>query len=44
MPANLINKGNIKEPRCEAAGLDNDQGDPRLKEVLSVVFMTPGRH
>jgi catechol 1,2-dioxygenase len=34
MPANLINKATIKELAAKAAGLDNDQGDPRLKEVF----------
>jgi len=35
MPANLINKSTIKELAAKAAGLDNDQGDPRLKEVFN---------
>lgn len=35
MPANLINKATIKELAAKAAGLDNDQGDPRLKEVFN---------
>ena len=35
MPANLINKPTIKELAAKAAGLDNDQGDPRLKEVFN---------
>jgi catechol 1,2-dioxygenase len=35
MPTNLINKAVIKELAAKAAGLDNDQGDARLKEVLN---------
>jgi hypothetical protein len=35
MPANLMNKATIKELAAKAAGLDNDQGDPRLKEVFN---------
>src|SRR5437588_9215958 len=35
MPASLINKAVIKELAAKAAGLDNDQGDARLKEVLN---------
>ena len=35
MPTNLINKAVIKELAAKAAGLDNDLGDARLKEVFS---------
>jgi len=35
MPANLINKAVIKELAAKAAGLDNDHGDARLKEVFN---------
>src|SRR5260370_20268932 len=35
MPANLINKATIKELAAKAAGLDNDQGDLRLKELFN---------
>jgi catechol 1,2-dioxygenase len=35
MPANLINKAVIKELAAKAAGLDNDRGDARLKEVFN---------
>ena len=35
MPTNLINKAVIKELAAKAAGLDNDRGDARLKEVFN---------
>ena len=35
MPTNLIDKVAIKELAAKAAGLDNDRGDARLKEVLN---------
>lgn len=35
MPANLISKTVIKDLAAKAAGLDMDQGNPRLKEIVS---------
>src|SRR5258708_11452557 len=35
MPDTMIKKATIKELGAKAAGLDNDQGDPRLKEVFN---------
>lgn len=35
MPANLISKTAIKELAAKAAGLDNGDGNPRLKEVVN---------
>ena len=38
MPANLINKAVIKDLAAKASGLDSDQGNARLKEVLNRLF------
>ncbi len=35
MPADLIKKSVIKELAAKAAGLDNDQGDKRVKEIVN---------
>lgn len=35
MPANLVSKTVIKDLAAKAAGLDMDQGNPRLKEIVS---------
>ena len=35
MPTNLISKGVIKELAAKAAGLDNDRGNERLKQVVN---------
>jgi catechol 1,2-dioxygenase len=35
MPANLISKDVIRDLAAKAAGLDNDQGNPRLKKITN---------